>query len=77
MQQRNIFPHPQKCVAYVVYFDQLLGAARTQKLVEQLFQPFSAFFSFQTFLNDFTAEINKKCLKKNNKNCLCLLLKAG
>ena len=28
----------------VVYFDQLLGAARTQKLVETFFQPFSTFF---------------------------------
>ena len=37
----------------VVYFDQLLGAVRTQKLVEILFfQPFSTFFS------DFTPEIN-------------------
>ena len=28
----------------VVYFNQLLGAAHTQKLVELLFQTFSTFF---------------------------------
>ena len=34
----------------VVYFDHLLGAACTQKLVETIFQPFfNLFCSFQTF----------------------------
>ena len=28
---------------------------------------FKLFCSFQTFFGDFTAEINKKCLKKNKK----------
>ena len=28
----------------VVYFDQLLGASRTRKLIKTLFQPFSTFF---------------------------------
>ena len=38
----------------VVYFDQLLGAARTQNLVKILFLPFSTFFVyFQTFVSDF------------------------
>ena len=34
----------------VVYFEQLLGAAHTQKLAEILFQPFSTFFvHFKSF----------------------------
>ena len=46
----------------VVYFDQLLAAARTQKLVETFFQLFINLFCwFQSFFSDFTAEINKKC----------------
>ena len=50
----------------VVYFNQLLGAARTQKLVELLFfSRFQAFCSSSTFFSDFTAEINKKRLKLN------------
>ena len=37
-------------------------------LVELLFSAvFNLFGSFQTFSSDFTAEINKKCLKKNKK----------
>ena len=49
---------------YVVYFDQRLGAGRTQKLVETFFQPFfNLFCSFQSFFSDFTAKITKKCLK--------------
>ena len=51
-----------------MYFDQLLGAAHTQKLVELLFSAvFNLFCSFQTFFSDFMAEINKKRLKKNKK----------
>ena len=47
--------------ALVVYFDRLLGAACTQKLVELLYSAvFILFCSFQTFFSDFTAEINKK-----------------
>ena len=61
-----------------MYFDQLLGAARTQKLVETFFQPFfNLFCSFQSFFSDFMAEINKKRLKMNKKTWFCLLLKAG
>ena len=52
----------------VVYFDQLLGAARTQKLVELLFSAvFNLFCSFQTFFSDFMPEINKKLQKRTNK----------
>ena len=54
---------------YVVYFDQLLGAAHIQKLVELLFSAvFNLFYSFKTFLSDFSSEINKKHLKINKKN---------
>ena len=42
----------------VVYFDQLLEAARTKKLVETLFSAvFNLFCSFQIFFSDFTAEM--------------------
>ena len=52
----------------VVYFDQLLSAGRTQKLVELLLSAiFNLFCSLKTFFNDFTAEINKKRLKMNKK----------
>ena len=45
-------------MAFVVYFDQFLGAARTQKLVKKLFSAiFNLFCSFQSFFSDFTAEI--------------------
>ena len=59
----------------VVYFDQLLGAARTQKMFATFFQPFfKLFFSFQnffgdffvhfqTFFVDFGREITEKALK--------------
>ena len=57
-----------RCVPSVVYFDQLLDAACTQKLVETFFQPFfNLFCSFQSFFSDFPAEINKKHLKMNKK----------
>ena len=47
----------------VVYFARLLGAARTQILVELLFSAvFNLFCSFQTIFSDFTPEINKKRL---------------
>ena len=49
-------------------FDQFLGAARTQKLIETFFQLFfNLFGSFQSFFSDFTDEINKKRLKMNKK----------
>ena len=49
----------------VVYFDKLLGAARTQLLVKLLFSAvFNLFRSFQTFFRDFRPEINKP--KKDN-----------
>ena len=51
-----------------MYFDNLLGAARTQKLVKKIFQPFvNLFCSFQSFFSDFTVEINKKHLKMKKK----------
>ena len=47
----------------VVYLDQLLGAARTRKLVETHFLTiFNLFSSFQTFFSDSSAEIKKKCV---------------
>ena len=62
-----------------MYFNQLLGAVRTLKLVETFFQPFfNLFCSFQSFFSDFTAEITKKREKMNKKKtCFCLLLKVG
>ena len=46
---------------YVVYFDQLLGAARTLKLVEILyFSRFQPFLFISNIFSDFTPEINKK-----------------
>ena len=45
----------------VVYLDQLLGAACTQRLVETVFPAvFQLFFLFQTFFSDFTTEIKKR-----------------
>ena len=56
----------------VLYFDQLSGAVGTQKLVKNLFLAvFKLFWSSQTFLGDFSAEIKKKRLntaKKSLKN---------
>ena len=46
----------------VVYFDQLLGAARTQKLVKILFSVvFNLFCSFQTF---FSYKASSNCISK-------------
>ena len=42
-------------MSFVVYFDQVLGAACTQKLVETLFCPFSTFF------------VDLRCFKKAQK----------
>ena len=54
-----------------MFFDQLSSAARTQKLVKTLFSAvFNSFCSFQNFISDFTAEINKKRLKKYKKMCV-------
>ena len=36
-----------------MYFNQLLGAAHTRKLVETLFQPFSTFLIFKCFSKNF------------------------
>ena len=42
----------------VLYFDQLLGATRTQKLVEILFSAVSTFFVlFRLFLYEWTVSI--------------------
>ena len=61
-----------------MYFDKLLGAVRTQKLVKLFFSAvFKLFCSFETFFSDFRREINKKRLKRTKKKCFCLLLKAG
>ena len=55
----------------VVYFDQLLSAARTQKLVELLF-----FSCFQPYL--FISNLFQWFHAwKHKKTCSCLLLKAG
>ena len=55
-------------IAGVLYFDLLLGAVHTQKLVETLFSAvFNLFCSFQTFFGDFKAEITEKHLKMNKK----------
>ena len=66
-----VWNHKYACstiLVCVVYFDQLLGAVSTQKLVKLLFPAlFNLFCSFQTFFSDFTDEINKKRLKKNKK----------
>ena len=52
----------------VEYFNQLLGAARTRKLVKLLFLAiFNLFCSFSTFFSNFTSEISKKRLKMNKK----------
>ena len=51
-----------------MYFDQLMGDARTQKLVETFFPPFfNLFCSFKTYFSDFMPEINKKRLKISKK----------
>ena len=53
------------CLLDVVYFNQLSGAAHTQKLAELLFSAIlNLFCYFKTFFSDFTAEINKKHPKK-------------
>ena len=80
--QHKIQQLSQKSFKSVVYFDQLLGAACTQKLVEQHFQLFSSFFvHFKPFSVISRQRINKKRLKMNKKTCFffkfCLLLKAG
>ena len=64
-----------------MYFDQLLGAAHTRKLIELLFSAvFKLFCSFPTFFSDFMSEINRNFWKRT-KNVgffsFCLLLKAG
>ena len=52
----------------IVYFNQLLGAVRTQKLFKQLFSAvFNLFCSFKTYFSEFMAEINKKRLKTAEK----------
>ena len=48
-------------INFVVYFDQLLGAAHTQKLVETFFS--AVFQSLQTVIVDFRREITGKGLK--------------
>ena len=54
---------------YVVYFDQLSGAVRTQKLVELLF--FSRFQPFLFILNWKRFEMNKKGWKRLKKAFGC------
>ena len=55
---------------FVVYFDQLLGAVRRQKLVEAFFSAVvKPFWSFQSFFSDFTAKININfCWKRLKKS---------
>ena len=71
-----------KCIkdetSNVVYFDQLLGAARTQELVKTFFHPFFNLFLFISKLFQWFHSWNKKKrLKMNKKTWFCLLLKAG
>ena len=63
----------KKYTSIVVYFEQLLGAACTQKLEETFFcSRFQPFCLFQTFYSNFTYEINKNHLKMNKK-CFFLI----
>ena len=49
-----------KVVSCVVYFQQLLGAARTQILVDTLFLPFSTFLvHFKCFSRTFCLNLKK------------------
>ena len=63
-----------------MHFDQLSGAASTQKLFEILFQPFSTFFvHFKPFAVISRLKSPKKRVKNENVFFFgfCLLLKAG
>ena len=53
----------------VVYFDQLLGVACTQKLVELLFQPFSTFLfsDFRREITEFFFKLTKKVENSSKK----------
>ena len=51
-------------ITTVVYFDQILGAARTWKLVKTLFKPFQPFL---LILIDFRLEITEKVWKLTKK----------
>ena len=65
----SFFCEQNNIVGTVVYFDQLSGAASTWKLVEILFfAVFNLFCSFQSFVSDFKAEINKNRLKMNKES---------
>ena len=48
---------------YVVYFDQLLGAARTQKLVKAYknIKIYSIFLEFKWGYNEFASTHSQKC----------------
>ena len=50
---------PDFTTKFVLYFDQLSGAAHTQKLVEILLWLFSNFLWFQMFIGDFSSK-NKR-----------------
>ena len=61
-----------------MYFDQLLGAARTQKLVKTFFSAvFQPFFHFKAFSVVSRLKLTKKVWKWTRKMWFCLLLKAG
>ena len=65
-QKRKFFQHWQIKFTYVVYFDQLLDAARTQKLIKtNNFDISRHFASFQMFLNflSFLSEKEKDAKK--------------
>ena len=49
---------------YVVYFDQLLGAACTQKMVETLYSAVFTLFYFLMVFNKFSSEIKEKTFEK-------------
>ena len=60
--------HFSRRKAIVVYFDQLLGAARTQKLVETFFSAvFQPFLFISKLFSYFTAEIHKKTSENEQK----------
>ena len=57
-------------VKFVVYFDQLLGATHTQKLVETFFQMFSTFFvHFRAFSVISRLKSTKNVWKWTKKKC--------
>ena len=59
-------------ITTVVFFNQLSGSAHWSK--HFFLAVFNLYCSFQTFFSDFSAEINKKRLKKNKNNIFFVFL---